>query len=192
MKIFCIGLNKTATTSLSNSWKILGYDKICSPMRLNNLDVSMAAFEGKYKMIFDLIDNYDCFKDRPFNTNKLYRMLDNHVPDSKFILTVRDTEEWWDSVSRWLTNRNGRRFDSETDKLLRIEIYKRHFETNEFTKESFVKYYEEYNNEVREYFKGNPNFLEMNICGGDSWELLCPFLGKEIPNKPFPMANVNK
>jgi len=142
--------------------------------------------------IFDLIDNYDCFKDRPFNTNKLYKILDKHVPDSKFILTVRNTEEWWDSVSRWLTNRNGRSFDSDTDKLLRIEIYKRHFETTEFTKESFVKYYEEYNNEVREYFKGNPNFLEMNICDGDSWELLCPFLGKEIPNKPFPMANVNK
>ena len=30
----------------------------------------------------------------------------------------------------------------------------------------------------------------MNICDGDGWEVLCPFLGKDIPNVPFPKLNV--
>jgi len=30
----------------------------------------------------------------------------------------------------------------------------------------------------------------MNICAGDGWGTLCPFLEKEIPDVPFPKTNV--
>ena len=30
----------------------------------------------------------------------------------------------------------------------------------------------------------------MNICEGDGWEMLCPFLGTDIPDVPFPKLNV--
>jgi hypothetical protein len=29
----------------------------------------------------------------------------------------------------------------------------------------------------------------MNICAGDGWDKLCPFLGKTAPNAPFPCTN---
>ena len=32
----------------------------------------------------------------------------------------------------------------------------------------------------------------MNICEGDSWEVLCPFLDKSIPNIPFPKLNITE
>ena len=141
--------------------------------------------------MFDLINEYECFKDRPFNTEKLYKILDQHFLDSKFILTVRDEEQWWNSVNGWLTKSNSTYHPTEEQRLHKIEVYKRHFETSEFTKESFTKYYKEYNQEVRDYFKNNPNFLEMNICGGDGYDKLCPFLDKEIPTTAFPKINAN-
>ena len=46
-------------------------------------------------------------------------------------------------------------------------------------------------NDIKEYFKDRPgDLLVMNICEGEGWEKLCPFLGVPIPNEPFP--NVNK
>ena len=49
--------------------------------------------------------------------------------------------------------------------------------------ESFLKH----NQAVRDFFSDKPGrFLEMNIINGDGWEILCPFLGKQIPKCSFP------
>ena len=77
MKVFCIGLNKTATSSLIDAWEILGYDKIYSPDKyikdtnLSGIDKYKAsnnlvklAFNKDYNLLFDLIDKYDFFKTR--------------------------------------------------------------------------------------------------------------------------------
>ena len=40
---------------------------------------------------------------------------------------------------------------------------------------------------VREYFRDRHNdFLTMNILEGNGWDVLCPFLGKPLPQSPFP------
>ena len=46
--------------------------------------------------------------------------------------------------------------------------------------------------DARGYFsKNRPNdLLVMNICDGEGWEVLCPFLNKPIPNVIFPKKNV--
>ena len=204
MKIFCIGLNKTGTTSLVDAWKELGYDKIYSRIdktilreimpnkyKRNSKVITRSGFNNDFSTLKLLISGYNCFKDRPFNTNHLYSWLDANYDNSKFILTVRDENEWWDSVNRWLTKTHPNFHDTEDKRNSKIELYKDHFNTTEFTKDSFTKYYRDYNNKVREHFKGKSNFLELNICNGDGWELLCPFLEKEIPDKQFPKSNVN-
>jgi len=201
LKVFCIGLNKTGTTSLVDAWKELGYTKIYSGYDKPTLSKIMpnkfvfedgniinSGFNNDYYILKLLISGYECMKDRPFNTNNLYLWLEKNYYNSKFILTIRDEEEWWNSVNKWLS------FTTESDKIkgeMRINLYKKHFNTTEFTKDSFIDYYRDYNNKVKEYFKGNPNFLEINICNGEGWELLCPFLNKPIPNKEFPKSNVN-
>jgi hypothetical protein len=203
LKVFCIGLNKTGTTSLVDAWKELGYTKIYSgfdkptlvkvmsnKFKFKNNNIINSGFNRDYDILRQLISGYECMKDRPFNTNNLYRWLDKNYYNSKFILTIRDDEEWWESVNKWLTSTlNLHETEEKTKK--KIDLYKKHFNTTEFTKDSFITYYQDYNNKVKEYFKGNPNFLEINICNGEGWELLCPFLGKTIPNKEFPKSNVN-
>ena len=44
-----------------------------------------------------------------------------------------------------------------------------------------------------EYFKNRPqDFLNLDIIGGEGWEKLCEFLGKPIPDVPFPRKRVKK
>jgi hypothetical protein len=44
--------------------------------------------------------------------------------------------------------------------------------------------------DVNEYFSGREDdILYLDICGGEGWESLCKFLGKEVPDIPFPSKN---
>ena len=93
MKIFCIGYNKTGTTSLYQF------------MKNNNIPTAHSAdFESNlefyhnrnYGFFTDLINKYRnefiFFNDVPFSLPFLYITLDKSYPGSKFILTVRDNE----------------------------------------------------------------------------------------------------
>jgi hypothetical protein len=43
---------------------------------------------------------------------------------------------------------------------------------------------------VHDYFRERPDdLLVLNICAGEGWERLCPFLGQDVPGIPFPWAN---
>jgi len=50
--------------------------------------------------------------------------------------------------------------------------------------------YDTYIKQVTCYFKDKDNLLMLNICDGEGWEKLCPFLDISIPDAPFP--NINK
>lgn len=193
MKVFGIGLNKSASSSLLDAWDILGHRKeIYWPESDHyRTEVVMSAFTKNYKLMFDTVDAYTYFKDRPFNVWDTYKVLDKFYLDSKFILTVRDENKWWDSVDRWLNNLIPNHHITEQMRLHKIEVYKHHFEATKFSKDQFIKYYREYNQKVRDYFKGRDNFIEMDIPAGDGWNILCPFLGEPIPDIPFPHSNKN-
>ena len=46
---------------------------------------------------------------------------------------------------------------------------------------------------IKKYFKNRLNdLLVMNICDGEGWEVLCPFLDKNIPNIPFPKVGITE
>lgn len=193
MKVFGIGLNKTASTSLLQAWDLLGHRREIYWPQIDpyRTPVVLSSFNKHYKLMFDTIDRYTYFKDRPFNVHHTYKLLDKYYLDSKFILTYRDEEKWFDSVDRWLNNLIPNHHESHSMRVEKINIYNLHFKCNTFSKDNYIKYYREYNKEVRDYFKGNPNFIEMNIPNGDGWDILCPFLGESIPNIDFPHSNKN-
>ncbi|MDJ0576763.1 MAG: sulfotransferase [Xenococcaceae cyanobacterium MO_234.B1] len=62
-----------------------------------------------------------------------------------------------------------------------------------FNRQSFLDGYARYHEQVKSYFAGRPNdFLIMNICQGNAWEILCNFLDKPCPDVPFPIKNAKK
>jgi len=62
--------------------------------------------------------------------------------------------------------------------------------TIDFSPERFVYVYETHVRNVRHYFADRPDdLLILDICGGEAWDELCPFLGLSAPVEPFPHLN---
>jgi len=178
LKVFCIGFQKTGTTSLGLALHYLGY-KVCgyNPFRgfSGKSDFDLKLFE---KLVYELSEQYSAFKDTPWPL--FYKEMDEKYPGSKFILVVRDTDKWFLSALKDFKN---------TENAIHHYIYGVSYpEGNE---EIFKKRYEKHNNDVIKYFKNRPgDFLCLNLEAGEvNWENICKFLGKDIPNKQWPHAN---
>ena len=173
MKIFCIGFAKTGTTSLSVALMHLGYN-VKGTIGIHDINISKII----YKLIDKTVPLYDAFQDNPWPI--VYEYLDKNY-DGMFILTMRDEKGWIKS----LLNHCGK---NETPFRKWIYGY-----ANPIGHEQvYIDRYNKHNKEVREYFKGKSNFLELNIINGEGWEKLCPFLGYEIKNIKFPHENKGK
>jgi len=157
-KVFCIGYVKTGTTSLYKALSILGY-------RSNQLlRGGIKPKKGWIEYIKKL--KYDAYSDFPMFEDDLFKQIDKTFPNSKFILTVRDTKSWEKSFENFY-------------------IY-----SSEKAKNEGLQKINEHNENVLAYFKDKPNqLLVMNIINGDGWDKLCKFLNKPIPIKPFPHKN---
>src|ERR1700722_1042920 len=64
------------------------------------------------------------------------------------------------------------------------------YETVAFDEAKFRSGHERYHEDVARYFRDRPNdLLRMNLSKGDGWEKLAPFLGRPVPEVPFPNGN---
>jgi Sulfotransferase domain len=171
-KVFGIGFHKTGTTSLATALGYLGY-RVTGPNGVDNPNIA----EDVYEMAFDLVTKFDAFQDNPWPI--LYKEMDEKCPGSKFVLTVRSTDDWIKSMVKHF---------SEEETPMREWIYGvGHPKGNE---DIYVERYERHNREVAEYFKSRgDDLLSLNVTGGEGWEKLCPFLDKRIPAVRFPCVN---
>lgn len=163
MKIFGIGLNKTGSHSLKAALEELGYTVVHHP---------------KISKLFECAEKRDGIVDTP--TSKFYQELDELYDDAKFILTIRDESEWINSCrAHWdkYSERPG----------YGLEIREAIYGIVHFDEDVFKQVYREHVEEVTGYFAGRPgDLLIMNICDGDGYERLCPFLGHDILHQDFP------
>jgi hypothetical protein len=53
-------------------------------------------------------------------------------------------------------------------------------------KEDSIRAYRQHNAKVIKHFAGSPSLLVVDWEAGDGWQQLCEFLGKPIPDVPFP------
>lgn len=171
-KIFGIGFHKTGTTSLGAALERLNY-RVVGNVGFRDPDIE----RNVYELTDRLIDKYDAFQDNPWPI--LYRRLDELCPNSKFILTLRPVDKWIASVVR--------HFGTDHTPM-REWIYGVGFpEGNE---DIYRARYERHNREVQEYFADRPDdLLVFDLTEGAGWDLLCPFLGRDIPDLAFPHAN---
>jgi hypothetical protein len=103
MKIFCIGYNKTGTTSLTEFFKQNEYSiapQIPFEYNLNSY------FSKNHSTFVDMIkQDYNentFFQDVPFSLPNFYKVLDTEFENAKFILTVRNDEnQWYESLIRY-------------------------------------------------------------------------------------------
>jgi len=175
-KIIGVGYQKTGTSSLREALKILGYEvKDTTPRAL------IPILNGNWNKVLRMIRDYDALEDTPWY--KIYKELDGLLPGSKFILTTRDSESWYRSVNRHIGDLRAAHHEW---------IYGRGKGLPKDDKENTISVYENHNSEVLDYFRDRPgDLLLLDFTKGDKWEKLCEFLGKEVPDVPFPHANLS-
>lgn len=178
-KVFCIGFHKTGTTSLYSALTKLGY-KVSGTVAHHWTAEQLR--ENGAKFCIDEAERYDAVEDMPWP--HFFRELDQEYPGSKFILTLREPQAWFASIDKHF---------GEAATQLNIFTYGREFVPARGHKDHWIKTCEAHNAAVREYFKDRPHdLLEMTLADGDGWEQLCPFLGHEIPEEPFPVKNTSE
>tara|TARA_R100000008_G_scaffold70576_1_gene48193 strand:- start:76 stop:639 length:564 start_codon:yes stop_codon:yes gene_type:complete len=180
-KVFGIGLSKTGTNSLTEALQILGYNTKHYPNPAQMLN----------RNFNELLKTYDALTDSPVVA--VYKDIDTYVQDylaldGKFIYTFRDEDSWITSAEAHWERMGPRNMNSYVGQV-RMEL----FGTVEFNEKIFRDKNKKHLEDVKKYFKDRPDdLLVMNICEGDSWEVLCPFLDKSIPNIPFPKLNITE
>lgn len=185
-KIFCIGLNKTGTTSLHKAFKILGLKSVhYEDTNGENIKSIIKTNHESGKKLLDKIEHYHAFSDWNLpSTNHLFKNLDKQYPNSYFILNTRDLKDWLNSREKHVKRKPFLKHlqrKSPSNSWINID------------KEAWKNEYISHHRDVFEYFENRPNdLLVFDITKGDGWEKLCNFLQFPVPNRPFPKANVAK
>jgi hypothetical protein len=174
-KVFNIGLNRAGTTSLSRALGLLGYRSLHFCFGRERLyDIARSNLRAGRRVFAGLDGDHDAFSD--FAGQLFFRQLDRQYPGSRFILTIRDLEAWLDSRER------------KVQANLARKDYRFGFRTVD--RAGWIREREAYLRDLNAYFAGREaNLLVIDIPGGDGWEKLCGFLGRPVPDQPFPFEN---
>jgi hypothetical protein len=176
-KCFGIGLSRTGTKSLNEALCRLGIRAVHFPMD------ALSASEVIAGRPYSLLRWCDGLTD--LQAALRYRELDAQYPGSKFILTVREKTSWLESCRKHCL----RYRPEDQPQPVRGMIETQHLKMYgiiDFDATKWSAAYDRHVREVREHFRGRNDLLVMDITAGEGWSRLCPFLGKPIPNRPFP------
>ncbi|MGH9160012.1 MAG: sulfotransferase [Vicinamibacteraceae bacterium] len=198
-KIFCIGRNKTGTTSLKRAFSDLGFI-IGNQRRAEWLLDDYIA--GNFEPIIRYCRSAQVFQDFPFSYPETYKHLDEAYPGSKFILSIRESaEHWYQSLTRFHAKRFGHGRLPTPEQLKAADyvypgwmwkanraVYQTP-ETDVYHQASLIKHYNDHNDQVRDYFKGRDCLLVINLTESDAYRRFCHFIGVEPQREAFPWEN---
>ena len=163
-KIFCIGYNKTGTTSFGNAMESFGYKNISFRKRIwrkwykNNEIVKILRYTAKF----------DSTDDLPWLREDMIPILDRVFPESKFVYLTRDEESWKNSLYNWTFKVMGEHPNLE-EELIR---------------------YRSHRDFVLNYFKDRPDdLLVLAIKDSDGMKNLAAFLEITTGESEFPHEN---
>lgn len=201
-KVFCIGRNKTGTTTVEGVFKDLGY-KLGNQPDGERLLHDWANRD--FRKIINLCQTAEAFQDIPFALPITYQVLDQAFPSSRFILTVRDSaEQWYESLVRWHSKFLGLTRAPVADDLKRAKHISRGWlwaeeslvyginETSLYDKTVYIAHYNQYNQDVQNYFSNRPgSLLVLNVSQSGALKSLCQFLGKPYMGGEMPHLNAS-
>jgi hypothetical protein len=145
------------------------------PFGVRDPDIAATALaEARRRLV-----TVDAVQDNPWPL--LYRELDAELPGSRFILTVRPTDAWWQSVAGHFGGRST---------PMREWIYGPGAGDPSGHEAVYRARYERHNAEVRTHFADRPgDLLVLRLVEGEGWPELCAFLDRPVPDAPFPHTN---
>jgi hypothetical protein len=198
-KIICVGQPKTGTKTLKQIFEKLGKKTSGYPLcflknnsdyiTIDDIHIDTDNFFNNIGYLDKNLEMFDFFHDVPYSFN--YELIDKQYPDSKFILTIRDENDWFKSLFHYVRLPLP---ECSPKKLLNV-IYHHEIILEEH-KEEVIGLYRKYNNDVITYFKNTPEkLLIINLCDKNKNEQeiiqkICQFTKLTISNNfVFPHEN---
>lgn len=199
-KIFCIGRNKTGTTSLKQALVDWGY--VIGDQREAELLIHDYG-RRDFKRIADYCRSYEAFQDAPFSWPYTFIAMDQFFPESKFILTVRDdAEQWYHSLVSFHSNMFADGQVPMASDLKKADYAYKGFiwevnrivyntpESTPYEKNTMIRNYQRHNALVKEYFRNRPDdLLVLNVAEADSYAKLARFLNRKPLYETMPWKN---
>jgi SAM-dependent methyltransferase len=176
--VFCLGLTKTATSTLAEALGMLGircYHWGGPPAWKAVVD----ALRAGELLTARLPDGWGAYADIGSLLSR-YRLLDLQYPGSRFILTMRDEDAWINSRRRHV-ERNQQAHAAGRYHGTKLEL----------DEDGWRAQWRGHVEGVREYFAGRDDLLELDLTRQPRWDELASFLGVDAPEAPFPAANVD-
>ena len=191
MKLINAGLGRTGTTSLKAALETLGFapvyhttDLFTSP---KDMDVWEAAMEGE---TIDWRAFFSGYKVADWPAGLFYRDIINAHPDAKVMLTVRDPEQWFESINGTLQQLNS--FNLPIPLVRRVKRFLETYAINNFfggkveDKAYMMRFFQQHTEAVKALIPSE-RLLVYSVREG--WGPLCDFLGVDAPQQPFPRLN---
>jgi len=198
-KIFCIGLNKTGTTSLG---AFLEHSGFIVDKQSYGEGLLSNYLKRDFKSIIKHCKNSkaEVFQDVPFSLPYTFCHLDNAFPNSKFILTIRNSnEQWYESILKFHSDKFNKGSKPTYKSLINSNyVYKGwmwdlmndvFFKNNENTydRQGFIDVYDSYVASVKSYFRNTPNkLIIINLSKENDFKRVCEFLDINSNLKTFP------
>ena len=203
-KIFVVGYNKTGTTTMEQVLRLYGYSMPHQQEQEARLTKQVLC--TNYDEFRSFVSKFDAFQDLPFSQDQTYVVADVLFPNSRFILTERDSEQWFASMINFTKKIfNLGQVDNLTEKDLLTKfryLYPGYLHNNHrriltnfnkgnkletrwdklFDKDYYIQMYEERNNQIKKYFMGSTGkLLVIDLSEEKDTESICRFLN--IPSE---------
>jgi hypothetical protein len=189
LNVIGAGLGRTATFSMKFALEHLGLgpcyhmSEVLAGAR-RNIALWLDAIDGKpdWDTIFD---GFQSTTDYPACT--YWRELANHYPEAKMVLTVRDADNWFDSVSATIFSEEmqGSLAGSPAEAMMQGAIFDA-FGDRLSDRAFMTDWFERRNQDVIDAL---PPERLLVFSPKEGWGPLCTFLGVPVPDVPFPRVN---
>ncbi|KAF1940983.1 hypothetical protein EJ02DRAFT_405384 [Clathrospora elynae] len=213
LKILSLGMTRTGSASISQALEVLGYQGVHHGIQAISSPLEWQLFSKACDAFYPVLPTYT---GAPFTradwdvvfgpyeavtdmASFFAMQLIEAYPEAKFILVERDVDEWYESMEEAIFSTTwGLRADlvinvlgplyglngGKTIRKIMLGFYGVH-NANDMRRVAKDRYRQHYA-EIR---AAVPEQLLLNFRLEDGWKPLCEFLGKEVPDVPFPMKN---
>lgn len=193
LKVIGAGLGRTGTLTLKTALEELGFGP-CHHMIEVFANPSQMGF-WRRAAIGEAVDWEEVFaayvSSVDWPSAHFYKELAARYPEAKVILSLRDPQRWFESMSETILkvmSGAGANFDqarNEDGRFAEIIVADQTF-GYDFSRDNVIAAFERHNAEVRQAIPAE-RLLEFEAAQG--WAPLCGFLGVPVPDTPFPRTN---
>lgn len=209
MEVLSLGLHRTGTVSMREAYEILGYPNpyhyASIFANVQDADLWIEALRAKYKGVgkpygraeFDqLLGQCGAVTDTPIVC--FWKELVEAYPEAKIVLVERDEQKWLTSfagliggilnpVGRYILQYTDPWWFGRIERLALLWVGGMYGSTDfKIARRNAPAVFRDHYREIRESV---PADRLLNYKLGSGWKPLCKFLGKKVPDVPFPHRN---